>query len=278
LDPVSDAREVLRDLELTDHHRAAIGRLVAMLEPDPANRALVLGGSLAHGYAQHDSDIDVIIVIAPETMAARQREGKLHWVDRTVCDWDGGYVDGKFVDVGMLKQVAARGSEPARYAWQGARVLFQRLEGLDELLGRIVRYPIEGRDERVMRFTAQLLAWRWYHSEAVRRDSAYMRALALHKVTLFACRIVLARNERLYPFHKWLLAETERASDRPPELLRDIDRMLREPDHARVERLVGDLLGWYGIDAASANASWPSLFMEDTELAWLRGRPAIDDV
>ena len=72
------------------------------------------------------------------------------------------------------------------------------------------------RDDRVARFAAQLLAYRWFHSEAVKKDSPYLGALARHKVTLFACRIVLARNERLYPFHKWLLAETERATDRPP--------------------------------------------------------------
>jgi hypothetical protein len=146
------------------------------------------------------------------------------------------------------------------------------------VLGRIVRYPIEGRDERVVRFTAQLMAWRWYHAEALRKESPYLGALARHKVTLFACRIVLARNERLYPFHKWMLAETERATDRPPTLLADIDRMLQEPDQAHVAGLVTEVLDWYGIDEAAADATWGSRFMEDTELAWLHGRAPIDDL
>jgi hypothetical protein len=275
---MSDLRQALASLQLTSHHRLALERLAAMLEPDPDILALVLAGSLAHGYALPDSDIDVLMLVTQEAMAERRRTGRLHWVDRSVCDWDGGYVDGKFVDAALLDQVATRGSEPARYAWQGARVLFDRSEGLPDLLARIVRYPLEGRDDRVARFTAQLLAWRWYHSEAEKKDSPYLGALARHKVTLFACRIVLARNERLYPFHKWLLAETERATDRPPALMEDIDRMLREPDQARVEALVASVLDRYGIDQASANANWPSLFMEDTELAWLHGRAAIDDL
>jgi hypothetical protein len=270
--------EALTGLDLTPHHREAIGRLVGMLEPDPDLLALVLAGSLAHGYARADSDIDVLIVVTPDRMAEQRRQGRLHWVDRSVCAWEGGYVDGKLVDVELMEQVADRGSEPARFAWQGARTLGERLPGLDGLLDRIVRYPVEGRDERVARFTAQLLAWRWYHSESVHKDSPYLGALARHKVTLFACRIVLARNERLYPFHKWLLAETERAPDRPPTLLEDIDRVLREPRQDRVERLVADVLAWYGIDEAAANASWPSRFMADTELAWLDGHPPIDDV
>ncbi|MET0772395.1 MAG: nucleotidyltransferase domain-containing protein [Candidatus Limnocylindrales bacterium] len=275
---MTDTDRALEGLGLTAHHRDALDRLVALLEPDPDILALVLAGSLAHGYARPDSDIDVQLLITPEAMATREREGRLTWVEHTICDWDGGYVDGKFSDVELLEDVATRGSEPARYAWRDARILFRRLDGLDELLERIVRYPVEGRDERVVRFTAQLLAWRWFHSEAVKKDSPYLGALARHKVTLFACRIVLARNERLYPFHKWMLAETERATDRPPGLLGDIDRMLREPDQARVEGLVAGLLDWYGIDEAAANATWGSRFMEDTELAWRHGRTPIDDL
>jgi hypothetical protein len=41
---------------------------------------------------------------------------------------------------------------------------------------------------------------------------------------------------------------------------------------------VADVLAWYGIDEAAANATWPTLFMEDTELAWLHGRAPIDDL
>lgn len=270
--------EALDGMDLTPHHRRAVERLAARLETDADARALVLAGSLAHGYARPDSDIDVLLVTTPDRMAELRRDGRLHWVDHSICDWDGGYVDGKFADLDLLEQVADRGSEPARYAFQGGRVLFDRTGRLDELLERIVRFPMEGREERVARFAAQLLAYRWFHSEAIRQDSAYLRALALHKVTLFACRIVLARNARLYPFHKWLLAETERAPDRPPGLLGDIAAMFRTPDQARVEGLVRDVLDWYAIDEGAANATWPDLFMEDTELAWLHGRAPIDDL
>lgn len=270
--------EALERMDLTPHHRDAVERLAARLERDPDALALVLAGSLAHGYARPDSDIDVLLVTSPERMAQRRRDGELHWVDHSICDWEGGYVDGKFADLDQLEQVAERGSEPARYAFQGAAILFDRTGRLEALLERVVRYPIEGRDDRVRRFTAQLLAFRWYHSEAIRQESAYLRAMALHKVTLFACRIVLARNARLYPFHKWLLAETERVPDRPPSLLEDIAAMLRTPDQARVEGLVRDVLDWYAIDEGAANGTWPDLFMEDTELAWLHGRAPIDDL
>lgn len=268
----------LEGIELATHHRRALGRLVERLEPDDSVRALVLVGSLAHGYARPDSDLDVQLVVDHAEMERRMREGRLTWADAALCDWDGGYVDAKYVDTDLLERVAARGSEPARYAFHGARIVYSRVEGLEELLARVVRYPIEGRDDRVAGFTAQLLAWRWYHAEAVRKDSAYLLDLARAKVVLFACRVVLARNERLYPFHKWLLAETGDCADRPATLLEDLDEVLRGSDHQPVARLVAGVLGWYGIDEAAANATWASRYMRDTELAWLHGRAPIDDV
>jgi predicted nucleotidyltransferase len=268
----------LHGLQLTAHHRAAIERLRASLEPDRSILALLLAGSLAHGYARPDSDIDVLLLVSPEDMRRYRGERRLTWADRSYCDWDGGYVDAKYVDVEFLQRVAARGSEPARYAFQGARILSSRVDGLQELLVDATRYPLEGRQQRVERFAAQMLAWRWYHSEAIRQANPYLGSLARQKVILFACRIVLARNERLYPYHKWLLREVGRAPDRPPTLLEDIDGLLREPDQDRVVRFVSDVLEHFAIDEAETNATWPDLFMRDTEQAWLEGEPAVDDL
>jgi hypothetical protein len=268
----------LEGLESSAHHRRALERLVDSLARDPANLALLLGGSLAHGYARPDSDIDVLQVVGREQMERLRGEGRLTWSDPSLCEWEGGYVDAKYVDTDLLEDVAERGSEPARYAYQDARILFSRIDGLDDILARVVRYPIEGRDDRVARFAAQLLAWRWYHSESIRQESPYLGALARQKVVLFACRIVLACNERLYPFHKWLLRETERAPERPLTLLEDIDLLLRHPSQPRVERLIDEVFACYGIDEAATNRTWPSLFMQDVELAWTGGHSPIDDL
>lgn len=268
----------LDGLGFAPHHRRAIERLVAALEPDETIRALLLAGSLAHGDARADSDVDVLLVLDHVPFERRARDGRLTWSDPSFCDWEGGYVDAKYVDPALIGQVAARGSEPARFAYQGVRVLFDRTDGLEDLLTRVVRYPIEGRDERVERFTAQLVGARWFHAEGLRRDDPYLATFARQRVVLFACRIVLARNERLYPFHKWLLREVERAPDRPPTLLEDIDRLLREPSQARVEGLVSEVLACYAIDEAAANTGWGSRFMRDTELAWMRGEPPVEDL
>src|SRR5690606_15122884 len=122
-----------------------------------------------------------------------------HYNNRDLCSYDG-YIDGKYMDMDFLRLVAERGSEPARYAFKDCRILFSRAPDLRETLDAIARYPAEGRRERIERFAAQLLAWRWYYSEALRQRSAYLTCLALHKIVLFTGRIVLAENSMLYPY------------------------------------------------------------------------------
>jgi predicted nucleotidyltransferase len=279
---VSHARPDVRlrtaGLELSAHHAASIANVVRAFEADGSTQALILGGSLAHGYARPDSDIDVLVVVDADEYQRRASEGRLVFTDRTLATYEGGYVDGKYVDARFLERVAAHGSDPARYAFQDARILSCRIDGLPQLLAACTRYPVEEAAERISRFTAQLMAWRWYFGESARQQDRYLEVVALHKLVLFACRLVLAANERLYPYHKWLRRETERATRRPPGLMGDIDQLLAQRTVAVADGLCRDLLAFYDIDEARANASWPGRFLQDTELAWMSGHPAIDDV
>lgn len=259
------------------HHAESIRNLVAEFERDPSVLALLLGGSLAHGFAKSDSDIDVAIIVDAAEFQQRKRGGKLHYNNRTLCTYDG-YIDGKYMDEAFLQLVAARGSDPARYAFKDCRILFSRIGGLENLLMEIVRYPVVQTAERTARFIAQLLAWRWYYSEAVRQENKYLVFLALQKVTLFSCRIVLAQNEMLYPYHKWLVRVAESAPRRPDGFPDNIKKLLTEHSWEMVDAYCREILAFAGVNFAEADAIWPTRFMKDTELKWMTEEPAIDDL
>lgn len=265
-------------MELSPHHAESIRNLVRALERDRGVEALILGGSLAHGFARPDSDIDVSIVVGSPEYQQRVRENRLTYYDESVCTYPDGYVDGKFVDVDFLRQVAASGSDPARYAYQDARILFSRVPDLAEVLAAITRYPVAEKPERIERFAAQLLAWRWFYGESRSKQSRYLEVLALQKLVLFTCRIVLAANELLYPFHKWMLRVTETATNRPPKLIADLEELLANPSVPLVDAHVRAVLAFYGVDYATADAAWSTWFMKDTELAWTSGFPPVDDL
>lgn len=259
------------------HHADSIENLVREFQGNPKILALVLGGSLAHGFARPDSDIDVSILLSTDDMAVHRQAGRLHYNNRSLCTYDG-YIDGKYVDLEFLRLVAARGSDPIRYAFEGARILFSRVPALEPLLADIVRYPVREKTERRRRFAAQLLAWRWYYSEGVRQTNAYLRVLALQKITLFTCRLVLNENEQLYPYHKWMHRVTLAAARQPINLAARLDQLLQDHSWELVDGHVREMLAFAGLDFAATDAVWPSQFMRDSELRWVTGEPAIDDL
>lgn len=265
-------------MDLMPHHAETVDALTRQMAADPDVLALVLGGSIAHGFALPGSDVDVTILVSSEEYARRTRENRLHHNDTSVVTYDGGYIDGKYVDLAFLRTVAEHGSDPARFAYADARILFTREPALADVLAGITRFPIEEQAERADRFAAQLLAWRWFFSQSAEKDSRYLEVLALHKLTLFACRLVLNANARLYPFHKWLLRVTADAPHKPADFMTWLDGLLEHPSQERADALVADLFTFYGIDQEAATQVWPTRFMKDTELAWLSGHPPIDDL
>jgi hypothetical protein len=260
------------------HHKDSLQNLIVAFEQDATVLALILGGSIAHGFEKPDSDIDVSIVVDTAEYQKREREGRLHYNNRTLCTYETGYIDGKYVDLAFLGQVATRGSDPARYAYQGSRILFSRVDGLTELLLAIGRYPVEHKQQRIERFVAQLLAWRWYYSEGVRQESEYLIILSLQKLILFGSRIILAENELLFPYHKWLLRVLQSAERKPPGIDATIQTLLSEHSWQKVAEYCEQILAFVKVDPDAANAVWPSRFMQDTELRWLSQESSIDDI
>ena len=267
--------------DLLPHHAATVTALTQQMSADPDVLALVLGGSIARGFATPASDVDVTIVVSPEDLARRAAAHRLHYNATDVVTYEGGYIDGKYVDLAGLRLVAERGSDPARYAFVGARVLFSRVDGLADLVAEITRYPQAERASRIERFAAQLLAWRWYHSQGVAKGDAYLTTASLAKVVLFACRLVLAQNSLLYPHHKWLMRVTAGAPDAPTDLVPRLLVLSADPagaDVGDVDALVRDLFDRYGIDREAADAAWPTHFIRDSENAWVHGHAPIDEM
>jgi len=53
-------------VHIRDHHQRAIDRLADTYRDDPRFRGLIIGGSIAKGYAREDSDVDFLIIATDE--------------------------------------------------------------------------------------------------------------------------------------------------------------------------------------------------------------------
>src|SRR5690606_29601800 len=96
----------------------------------PDVEALLLTGSLAHGFGTEASDVDIVIVVPHDEFERRLAVPDTGFVSHDLSTYEGGYVDGKFVSRRFLDDVASRGDDATRWGYQDARVLFSRIPGL----------------------------------------------------------------------------------------------------------------------------------------------------
>ena len=258
------------------HHLETIERVKAHFEPDPEVRAVMLGGSLAHGFARPDSDVDIQIVISESDHAKRLESGALTFFNRELSTYPEGYVDGKYTTAEFIGHVAERGSEAARYAFSGAQIIFTRDESISDLIASAARYPVADKVERIGRYFAQLEAWHWFVGEAVRHDNAYLLNLAIQKLVLFGGRLILTHNEVLYPYHKWFLRVLEGVPNRPTDLMDRIAAMYMRPGLETAEAFYQCVRGFRAWEEPAQ--FWPNQFMLDSELNWMIGPTPIDDL
>ncbi len=263
-------------MSLLPHHRTSIERFVKQYRADETVIAILLGGSIAHGYSTAESDIDILLVLTSEAYLKRKQESKLTFSIRDLCDYPGGYIDCKVIDVSFLEIVAEKGSDPARFAFKDATVLCSKKKGLEELLQRIQRYPVHQMEERRLRFASQMLAWKWYYNEGCKKENAYLKGLGVHKFVFFACRLVLNENQLLYPFHKWMLRVVESASHAPPGFSLRLSQLMTESDLETIETLCDEVLEFYNIDENSLR--WAEVFLKDSEQNWIEHEAPIDDI
>ena len=261
-------------MQIQDHHQRAIDRLADAYRDDARFRGLIIGGSIAKGYAREDSDVDFMIIATDDEYERRLDARDLFINRRDLCDYEGGFVDGKIINLDFLEAVADKGNEPSRAAFLGAFVAYSHVPGLDALLRRIPVYPDAGHESRIKAFYSMAFIQHWLMHEAERHGNAYTMTRAASQLALFCGRLILAHNRALFPYHKWLPRTLESVTDKPPELMARFDALLTQPGGANATLLfecVRDFQDW-GVSDLEAY-TW---FMTDVEWSWMSGSAPIE--
>ena len=258
------------------HHTQSIQNVTEYFQRDPEVLALLLGGSIAHGFETPTSDVDIMIFVTDEDHKKRLTENRVHFFNMELTTYEGGYVDGKYSTQSFVRQVSEKGSDPARFAFAGSQVLFNRIDGFEEDVRKAAQYPVSEKEERIKRFYAQFEAWHWYCGEALRLKNQYLLGTSISKFILFSGRLILTHNELLYPYHKWFLKVLEGAQDKPADLLPNINALNEYPTKENVEALYDMVKGFRPWIEGDFN--WPTQFMFDSELNWMDGKTPVDDL
>jgi predicted nucleotidyltransferase len=257
------------------HHRAAIERLEDRFAQEPDFPALIVGGSIVKGIARPDSDVDVYLVATDERFERCRQERDHFFISGDFTDYEGGYVDGKIISLKFLHDVADRGSEPARWAFVGAQIVYSRILEVEELVRRIVVFPKEQRRDKIESFFSQVRVLRWFIDEAEKRNDRYLLLRSAADMALFAGRLALIDNEIFFPSHKWFMREVRQATRKPDPLCDLMDAVLQNPCAETAAQLEQCVIAHY-----DPGLTWTQIltrFMADSEWNWLSGGPPIQD-
>ncbi|MBY8992501.1 MAG: nucleotidyltransferase domain-containing protein [Candidatus Lokiarchaeota archaeon] len=257
------------------HHKESIDKLVESIKQDNRFLALIIGGSVAKGMEREDSDIDIVLVATDEEFEKRKKKSIFIYYEQKFCNYPGGYVDGKVVDLQFLRTVAERGSEPARDAFRDAWIAYSKTPELEDILNKIPVFQKEEKLKKIRKFYAQFECANWIIKEAERRNDDYLLTRGITDLILFGGRLILEYNEILYPFHKLFMQTLEKAPDKPENLMSLINSLLNERNFKNAEVFydaVKNFRKW------ETQKFWAIRFLLDTEWAWINGKPYVGDL
>lgn len=265
-------------MHILPHHQCAIDRLTKVYNNDARFPALIIGGSVAKGWARPDSDVDFLIVTTEAEFDRRRRSttpGEL-FINRTdLSDYAGGYVDGKIISVSFLEKLAQSGNEPSRAAFNGAFLAYSRIPELDAIIKQIPVYPEAERDKRMRAFYCMAFMGRWLMNEATRHNNPYTITHAASQLALYAGRLILAHNRTLYPFHKWMMHALESVDEKPADLIRQVHALLEEPTPKNADTLFEEVKAFVDLGVTDLEAyTW---FMTEVEWSWMSGTTPMED-
>jgi hypothetical protein len=259
-----------------DHHQRAVDKLTDHLKDDPAFLALIIAGSVAKGRAQPDSDLDAMMVVSDDEFAKWMEHGNLCFQPEGICDYPGGFVDGKIINEQFIRDVDEKGSEVARSAFIGTFVAFSRIEGLDKLVKRIPQYPVHEKTEKLESFFGHFEAARWFMGEAERRgNDTYLLTRNAAQMVLFGGRMILAHNEMLFCYHKYLMDDLAKAPLKPEGLVELAKKLMTCPSKAAADEFYDCIMSF--TDWPMPGDGWGARFMKETEWNWRAGVTPIED-
>ena len=93
-----------------------------------------------------------------------------------ICNYPGGYIDGKYIDERFIVDCADHGSEPARWAFTGAFVAYSHIPGLDDVVKRIPVYQDHEQRQKIESFYSQVWVIPWFIGEGEQKNNPYSGA------------------------------------------------------------------------------------------------------
>jgi hypothetical protein len=238
-------------------------------ENRPEVLALIVVGSVARGDARFDSDLDCYAVVTDAEYERRRAAGMTAFTAADLGGEPSLDAGGPIIDMAFLRDVAARGPEPMRYAFVDAMLPFTRAQEVAALLQRIPLYQEHERSDKMIGFVSQLPVHCSYLELGQYSGNPYLLAQPAVELVLAGGRLLLAYNRQLYPGRKQFLRELGRVPDKPAGIIELAGELLAHPSISLARQWNHQIVSF---------AEWPEppegyweRYRRDRELSWRHG-------
>lgn len=195
----------------------AIHQLIEYVSKDESVLALILCGSIARGTETDRSDVDVIVVVTDERFNKERTCKNYFWG----TDFDSKEfkveIDGKIITKDFLRKVWKYGNESIKSTLYHSKVIYSQDSDIERLLLNKPKVMISEKDENIRKFYSLMKSCRFSAGDDL--GNTFYVNKCIYDTVFYACRLVLAHNDILYPCVKNIHKELDNCNDIPTDFI-----------------------------------------------------------
>lgn len=225
---------------------------------------IILCGSIAKGTSNQHSDIDVFVVVTDEEWQRRIKAKDFFWGSISGLNIYKTFVDGKVVNIDLIKKIGKYGTEPIRSTFQNAKLLYCCNEQLNSLLTKTDIFKINNRNENIKKYYSLFKSN--FHKADDDLSNLFLVKQCIIDTVFYACRLTLAYNNILYPCRKNLEKEIIHCPKKPERFIELMQEVLSSFSLEALQRFYNAVESYY--DMYSMDNTIRKGYVLENELFW----------
>lgn len=259
---------------MTEAQQSTLNAVIGLAKADPTIRAVILCGSLAAGTEKPESDVDVFVVVTDPEIERRKPAHDWFWgTDASLAEF-GVHVDGKVISRDFLERLPAEGNEAILSTLAHARVIHSIDDTIPPLVSRSVAISSETRLETIRRLYALMVSKRFTATDDP--SNILQVKFSILETVFYACRLILAHNNVLYPCLKHLEREVRLCREMPEDFIPLMHRVLEEQSFAALDSF------WVPVDKFFRRYRYDDSirkgYVLENEQFWFHGLPPVREL
>ena len=208
---------------MTTLQKNTIDKIICEGKKNPSIIGIILCGSLAKGTEKDTSDADILVVVKDAFFNEINKSKEQYW--SLVPDDNNQYceVDGKIINKDFLQKAREQGTESIISTLLYSKILYCIDSEIEELL-QSLKNGISVNKENITKYYALMKSKR-YTTDDDLSNILQVKNCILDTV-FFACRLILAHNNRLYPCLKNMEKEIISCPDKPINFIKNMHTVL----------------------------------------------------